>query len=624
MDLFFPQRLACCDLRTSESFDCQDAFGYGAFQKRLFALIVLAAASIICQTIVVTLVQGDVDHWCKRPQGFNISAAEWKNIAIPLEADGRFSQCRVYERCVPPLDLDVKEPTAKQAEPHWWHNECLVHNRENDTRDMPCDEWEYDESKADSTAVSTWNLVCQRRLLGIALVALQYAGAVVILVPSGAYADAISRRGCLLASAAALFTTTVCSFLAHQYYLYALARFLAGGIVGLNEIFSLVIPFEVTTHAHRPQQVLLWGMVGVLLAEVWEILIRRVPIFWSLKQLVFLAPTALLVPLSCTAPESPRWLVAKGRLEEAEAVMMQAAEANHFPLPDTAALTDKLREQARSWKASQTASDEELLDTRSLRRRALAMFAAYFSMTFAHYVAIFSAAPMDHDWVPYGTAVATLLACGAMHVLVSGIALVTVLNTCFVTAGVLQCLLSIAAGAGVATITNIMAALSRGVTLAVLVHCFVFVMELFPSAVRSGALCWLLASGRVGSMFASVTFVLQLTGRLDVAFAIAAMLLFASLLAIRALPRTTMVEQAKELALDTNRKTMEHMRRTLERETDHMTKSANTEVSKSRKSIASKAICSLKAASRRHGHKSSRKLGSPKSAPLSPTKARVR
>ncbi|KAL1428280.1 hypothetical protein MTO96_002676 [Rhipicephalus appendiculatus] len=159
MDLFFPQRLARYDLRTS-----------------------------------------DVDHWCKRPRGFNISAAEWKNIAIPLEADGRLSQCRVYERCMPPVEPNLpnrqRVDSDMRAQPDWWYNECLnaVSEAANDTREIPCEEWEYDDSVADSTAVSTWDLVCHRRLIRIAIVALQYAGAVLFLVTSGMYADSLSRR----------------------------------------------------------------------------------------------------------------------------------------------------------------------------------------------------------------------------------------------------------------------------------------------------------------------------------------------------------------------------------------------------------------------------------------------
>ncbi|KAL1433556.1 hypothetical protein MTO96_012390 [Rhipicephalus appendiculatus] len=90
MDLLFFTRLAGVDLRTSESFDCEECFGYGPFQKRMLFLIVLGTFLTQGQTLVVSLVTGDIDHWCKPPDGFNISAAEWKHIAIPRETDGRF------------------------------------------------------------------------------------------------------------------------------------------------------------------------------------------------------------------------------------------------------------------------------------------------------------------------------------------------------------------------------------------------------------------------------------------------------------------------------------------------------------------------------------------------------
>ncbi|KAL1428431.1 hypothetical protein MTO96_002808 [Rhipicephalus appendiculatus] len=529
-----------------------------------------------------------------------------------------------------------------------WYNECLNAAPEavNDTREIPCDQWEYDDSVADSTAVSSWNLVCHRRLLKIAVVALQYAGAVIFLVTSGLYADSLSRRSCLVASAAALLAATVCTFLANTYYVYALARFLAGGFTAVNEIFSIVIPFEVTTHAHRPQQIILWQSVGVFLVQLCEILMTRVPMFWSLTQLLFLAPTALLLPVSLTAPQSPRWLVAKGRLQEADTVMMQAAETNNFPLPNTAALMEKLREQVEARTRSPKASDKEILDTNSLRRRALAMFFAFFSMTFSYYVAVFTT-PIHEAWIPYGVVAATLFACGAMLVLVTDIALVTVMNTCFLMIAVVNCLLSAATVAGMATIKNILNVLSRGVSLVMLIHFLVFVMELFPSAVRSGTLCWVFASGRVGAVFASVTFVLQREGREDVAFAVAALLLFVSLLVIRVLPRATMVEQAKEANMGTSyrRNYIQHMRRTLDRPTDNKTKCGSTEVQKCRQSLASNADVSLKGSSgssevrksrkslassadssarsstSRHSHKSGQKPGLPKSVPMSMTQA---
>ncbi|KAH7934286.1 hypothetical protein HPB49_024450 [Dermacentor silvarum] len=264
MDLLFPHRLSRCDLRTSESFDCQEGFGYGVFQKRLFILLLLAALSLSCQTTVLPIIFGDVDHWCKRPEGFNISAADWKNIAIPLEADGKSSRCRVYERCMPPAGQNFSTrqwiDSTMQAQTNSWYNECVTNDRNpgttNDTQEIACEEWDYDNRTAKTTAVSTWNLVCHRRLRLAAISVLQNAGSVLFLGPFGAFADSLSRRNTLLTSAAALVTATVCTFLATSYHLYALARFFVGSSVGLNEVFSIVLPFEVTTHAHRPLQVL--------------------------------------------------------------------------------------------------------------------------------------------------------------------------------------------------------------------------------------------------------------------------------------------------------------------------------------------------------------------------------
>ncbi|KAH7934221.1 hypothetical protein HPB49_023136 [Dermacentor silvarum] len=382
MELLLPQRLAGVDLRTSESFDCEEGFGHGAFQKRMLLLILLGAFLLKCQTIVVSVVAGDVDHWCKPLAGFNVSAADWKNIAIPIEADGRFSRCRVYERCKPPAEHDNSVKHGKSGtEPvmaYRWYNKCFLIERElqdsNDTRDAPCEEWDYDAQTAETSAVSSWNMVCHRRLLPAALVTLQNAGAVVGLVLVGAFVDYVGRRVWLLGSAVAVVTCTVCTLVATSYVHYAVAGFLIGASVAVHTIFTFVIPFEVMTHTHRPHQVLFLAVMGSALCDVWIVIVKSIVIDWRLKQVIFLAPTALLIPALSTARESPRWLVAKGRLNAAETVMMERAKTNNFPIEVTACLVEKFREQIKNRAGQEGADKDDLIDCRSLRRRALAMF----------------------------------------------------------------------------------------------------------------------------------------------------------------------------------------------------------------------------------------------------------
>ncbi|KAL1425165.1 hypothetical protein MTO96_019325 [Rhipicephalus appendiculatus] len=573
MALLFLNQLAGVDLRTSESFDCEECFGHGPYQKRMLFLVLLGTFMAHCQTLVVSLVTGDVDHWCRPPDGFNISATEWKHIAIPMDTDGRFSRCRVYERCKPPTEHDAlvsrQHIDAVTSELESWYNRCFPDQAQdiNSTRDAPCEAWDYDVRTAETSAVSSWNMVCDRRQMRVFLVSLPSSGSIVALVLVGAFADYFGRRTLLLGSAAMMFTCTICTFVATDYAYYAMACFLAGCSVAVNGVLTFIVPFESMTHAHRPQQVLLLGAIGVALNEVWAVIINLVVVHWRLKQVILFAPGALLLPTLCFARESPRWLVAKGRLDAAEAVMMRAARTNNFPLAATACLVQKLKEQLKNDAGCKSVDRGDLLDARSLQRRALAMFVICFSISFVFFVDLVSVVKYKEIWISIFTVVVTLLAYAVMHSLITDETLVTVLSVCFVLVGGMQCALSIAAAAGLGKPTKALLVLSKSVSNVVLLHCLTYVMELFPSALRAGVGCWSFACVRFATICATFIFVLKPAGYEDVLFAITALFPFASLLMVRYLPKTTVVEDAKIVARDpagSNKMCVEHMKRTLE------------------------------------------------------------
>ncbi|KAL1433557.1 hypothetical protein MTO96_012391 [Rhipicephalus appendiculatus] len=333
-------------------------------------------------------------------------------------------------------------------------------------------------------------MVCERRVMRVVLVTMQSVGGVAALVLVGAFADYIGRRTLLLVSATAMLACTICTFVATGYAFYAIARFLAGASVAVNAVFNYILPFESMTHAHRPQQVLLLGVIGGALNEVWTVIINLVVIEWRLKQVIFLAPTALVLPALWFARESPRWLVARGRLDAAEAVMMQAALINNFPLQTTASLVQKLKEHVKNHAGCESGDRGDLLDARSLQRRALAMFLVCFSISFVLYVDAVSVVQYKEFWIPAFTVVITLLTYVVMHYLITGVTLVTVLSVCFVLVGCIQIALSIAATAMLGKLTKALLVLSKGVSSVLIIHCLTYVMELFPSALRGGVCCW--------------------------------------------------------------------------------------------------------------------------------------
>ncbi|KAL3240884.1 hypothetical protein MRX96_021679 [Rhipicephalus microplus] len=250
-----------------------------------------------------------------------------------MDTDGRFSRCRVYERCKPHNEhndlITHQDVDAATSAVQSWYNRCLRDEiQDNSTQDVPCDAWDYDVHTAESSTVSTWDMVCDRQIMRVALVGMPSFGSVVGLFLVGAFADYMGQEN-------------VASGLGHT-----------GCSVAVTGLLTYIVPFESMTHAHRPQQLLVVAVICLALCDVWTIIIQPIVLDWRVKQVIFLTPGLLLFPTLYFARESPRWLVAKGRLNEAEAVMRQAATINNFPLPPITCLMEKLKEQLKNWDGS--------------------------------------------------------------------------------------------------------------------------------------------------------------------------------------------------------------------------------------------------------------------------------
>ncbi|XP_075527337.1 solute carrier family 22 member 13-like [Dermacentor variabilis] len=551
MDLFLPRRLAAADLLTSECFDCQEGFGDGVFQRRLLILSAVTIFLLDGHAALLPVISRDVDHWCKRPAAYNVSADAWKNYAIPVGADGRRSRCYVFENLGDsPNDTDTV---------------------------VECYEWDYDQAQASTSVISVWNMVCHRRPLLAAIMAVQNAGSGAFLLLSGAAADLLGRMPVHLVAATATIASTVAGCLTTNYALYTLAQFFASGGAAVSSAVTVLVCFEVTVHEHRPLYLIFAATASFLLGDLWFVINRSLQISWALIQAAFLSPTLLLLATFAVAQESPRWLIAKGRLEEAEAVMLFAAEMNHFPFAGTACLLDKLKRdhwKHRNGAASSTVQEGPLLDAVSVRRRALIMFAVLFSLMFAVFTDVISTMVRTDDskgksGLFMGAQLAGgLLSYAVMHTAVTRFALVKVLRVALMVAGLAHCVLAFVVSFNPAA--TILLALSRGILIVAIVISVAYVMEMVPTAVRGVALCWALASGYIGALCASATLVLHQLGREDVACATSALLLLMSLFATSDLPASSAVECMVANAATRRRPSIsskvsiDHMKKTLE------------------------------------------------------------
>ncbi|KAK8776642.1 hypothetical protein V5799_030008 [Amblyomma americanum] len=174
--------------------------GEGSFQVLLLVASMLAGTTFLLHLVSFRLTTRVMDHWCRPPEAFsNLSADEWRALALPVESDGSRSRCTRRE----PPDADERATGG---------------------RVVPCDAWDFDLERYGNNIVSEWRLVCDRRWL-VELAVLTYMAACVVCLPlAGLLADRVGRRVVMHVSLAALLGAGFATSLANSYPLFVALR----------------------------------------------------------------------------------------------------------------------------------------------------------------------------------------------------------------------------------------------------------------------------------------------------------------------------------------------------------------------------------------------------------------
>ncbi|KAH7932677.1 hypothetical protein HPB49_000866 [Dermacentor silvarum] len=540
MGILFPENLTTKDLYVSESFDCFDAIGNGMVQKRMLFIATICVYIAAVNINIVPFISTDVGHWCKRPPHSNISKADWRNAAIPLDASGKPSRCSMYENPEQPDNATT----------------------------VLCQDWEYEERWPKESAVSTWNMVCSRHLLITVMIVVQNLGAAFCVSAAGYLADRIGRKSVAVPSLVVMLLSTVNLCGSTAYPVFVATLFFAAGSNAVAMTVSCLILFEVSNHAHRPMMNVFATTFGLLSSDLSMAVLERAGLDWQLRLALFLLPALLVLPAFYFIDESPRWLVAKSKIAEAKSIMLAAAEVNHFPLSNTECLLERLQADIDAPFGGLSAAEEAMLGKAAIRKHAVILFACNFTTVFGYYITLIS--PIWEDdpalrWFAFGAAV---LAYAATNVLIRSVTMLSTITGLLALLFALHCLLSVAVVGAPVIVSEVLLVVTKAlyVVTAVVVPCYS--LELFPTAVRGLTVCGGYGFCVFGAASAApLGLLLNRQRRYELAFALPALLLFGSLLAMCGIPRTTTVECARATvspnAEMTNRD-VEHMKKTLE------------------------------------------------------------
>ncbi|EFA04375.1 Organic cation transporter protein-like Protein [Tribolium castaneum] len=297
----------------SESLDLDDLLPqvgeFGRYQKLLLWLICLPACLPCGFCAFNQLFMTETpDHWCKTPQTLNLTQEERKNIFIPKN-NNSFSKCLRYTI-------------------NWTQ---IMDNITSGATEECSDGWEFDQA-ASSSIVTDFELVCDKSIYPtLGLVALNLGGPVGVYY-FGMLNDSIGRKKSFFVCLTTLLLGSVLTATAQNFWWWAASRV----IVGLTIPAIYQIPFIISLELVGPNyrsfvtvMICLFYTLGLLILSGVAYLIRD----WVYFALSTSLPFILYYFYWFFLPESPRWLLAKGRFEEASRILETLARVNNHELP---------------------------------------------------------------------------------------------------------------------------------------------------------------------------------------------------------------------------------------------------------------------------------------------------
>ncbi|XP_050358488.1 carcinine transporter-like [Nymphalis io] len=303
--------------------DLDDLFPYigdfGWYQRMLFLLMIPYAfffAFVYFSQIFMTVVPAE--YWCFVQELEHLSVDERRHLSIPQAADSKYEKCLVY-------DVDwskVLEGGSLIPNTTWPTKKCQ-------------DKWEFNFTDVPYETIATqlgW--VCDKDEYPATAQAVFFCGAIVGGLIFGWIADKFGRIPAIVGTNLAGFLAGVGTAFANSFWSFCLCRFL----VGLAYDNCFVIMYIVVIEYVGPK----WRtfVANMSIAVYFTFAACLLPWIalgvsdWKIYTLITSVPLVLSIFTPCLVPESARWLIAQGRIDEALKILKKCERMNRKKIPD--------------------------------------------------------------------------------------------------------------------------------------------------------------------------------------------------------------------------------------------------------------------------------------------------
>ncbi|XP_072904184.1 solute carrier family 22 member 4-like isoform X1 [Hemitrygon akajei] len=285
---------------------------WGFYQKRIFFLLSIGIIPNGYVGLSLVFLADTPQHHCRLSNSSNTTYAEAfhmnLSLLLPLETAGgkqTYSKCTRFKHQV----QDGFNDTTQETE------HCV-------------DGWVYSKERYISTIVSEWNLVCGNNWKGPFTMSVFFLGMTCGAFISGHISDRYGRKIVLFG---AMLMQTILSFIqvvSWSWEMFCVLCFLIGFADISNYVAGFVLGTELLGKTERIAYstlgVCMFYAIGYIILPLFAFYIRE----WRMLLLALTLPELLYIPFWWLIPESPRWLITQGRVNEAEEIVQGFAAKN--------------------------------------------------------------------------------------------------------------------------------------------------------------------------------------------------------------------------------------------------------------------------------------------------------
>ncbi|XP_033635850.1 organic cation transporter protein-like isoform X2 [Asterias rubens] len=289
---------------------------FGRYQKVVYFTLCLLAIPCAWHSLGNTFLSASPDHHCSLYDGYtyNTSQEALMSCAVPRKDDGSWDSCRRYNISIGPGGVECSPDEPRDT--------------------IPCDEWVYDSTSYTKTAVSEWDLVCENKVKRQLSKTLVLIGKMTGSLIFGQFADFAGRKKSFtLAILLMVAAGTGASFVTH-FALFCFMQLLLGVSASGTFVVAIVIATEMVGKSQRAN-------AGLIIEYFYTIgYMSMALIAWKLRdwhtiELAISIPPIIFLAYYFIVPESPRWLLSKGKTAEVEKIVRKAAKINKVKIPES-------------------------------------------------------------------------------------------------------------------------------------------------------------------------------------------------------------------------------------------------------------------------------------------------